>query len=120
MRYIRVPAGPYGSVWGSERVAGAARIAAAFGSRWKEAGLYRIAAVESSSGEILFELRTREGTRIVWGSAPGREATGEPSAEQKILALEQLVADKGPLDRSGAPAVVDLRQLGRGSKDRGA
>jgi hypothetical protein len=103
------PAGGYGAPWGSDRVAGAARIAAALGDRWRGLGLYRVAAVESSAGELTFELRTKGDVRVVWGAVPGREASGEPSAEQKISSLEQLVADKGPLDRNGGPTLVELQ-----------
>lgn len=102
------PAGGYGAAWGSERVSGAAVIAAAFGQKWRPLGLYRIVAVESSSGDLTYELRTKADARVVWGAAPGHEASGEPSAEQKIAALEHLVSDKGPLDRADAPPLVDL------------
>jgi hypothetical protein len=104
------PAGIYGSKWGDERIAGAARIAAAWGERFQTVGLYRIVAIESVGGEILYELRTQGETRALWGHAPGREATGEPAAEQKIATLLALVADKGPLDREGGPRVIDLRE----------
>ncbi len=115
--YLRIsgitstPASVYGSPWGDEAVAGAARIAAAWGNRFKQAGLYRILPVESSSGEITYELRTPGDTRIVWGLAPGRESTAEASAEQKIAALLAYIADKGPLDRPGGEHLLDLRQL---------
>lgn len=103
------PAGGYGAAWGSERVAGAAQVAAALGDRWQPLGLYRVSAVESSAGELTYELRTKADVRIVWGSLPGHETSGEPSAEQKLRTLEQLVADKGPLDREGGRALIDLR-----------
>ena len=125
------PASVYGTPWGSERIAGAARVAAAWEEtggknegvrsqesgvtaagpkRWQKLRLYRIVPLQSSSGEISYELRTAAGARIVWGAAPGSEPSGEPSPEQKIAALEHHVADKGPLDRENAPALIDLRQ----------
>jgi hypothetical protein len=124
--YLRItagnetPAGVYGTPWGSERVAGAARVAAAWelaagsgasGKRWQPLGLYRIVGVRTAGGELVYELRTRKDVRVVWGSPPGHESSDEPSPQQKIAALEQQVADKGPLDREGGPALLDLRDL---------
>ena len=115
--YLRIAAGEsatasvYGTPWGSERIAGAARLAALWGQRWQPLGLYRIDAAFSPSGGLLYELRTRRGVRIVWGPAPGSESTQDPSAEQRIAALEQYVHDKGPLERDGGPSLLDLREL---------
>jgi hypothetical protein len=115
--YLRIggiastPASVYGAPWGDEAVAGAARIAAAWGDRFKQAGLYRILPAEAASGEITYELRTPGDTRIVWGPAPGRESSAEPAPEQKIAALLAFIADKGPLDRAGGESLIDLRQL---------
>lgn len=104
------PAGGYGVAWGSDRVSGAAAIAAAFGPKWQPLGLYRIVGVETTAGDLTYELRTKADSRVVWGAAPGHEASGEPAPEHKIAALEHLVGDKGPLDRADAPPVVDLRK----------
>jgi len=116
--YLRImasgetPAGIYGTPWGSERIAGAARIAAAWSNRWQPLGLYWIVAARSAGGELVYELRTQDDkVRVVWGVAAGHESTGEPSVEQKIAALEQYVRDKGPLSRDGAPSLIDLREL---------
>jgi hypothetical protein len=115
-----LPAGLYGSPWGDERIAGAARIAALWNDRYREAGLYRIVANLTTSGEIEYELRTSGLTRIVWGAAPGRETSREPSPEQKIKALLAHVADKGPLDRPEGDRVIDLRKLAAGTAPRTA
>ena len=106
-----VPTSGYGLPWKSERIAGAARVAAALAQRWQPLGLYRIVAVQSPAGQLLYELRTPRGVRIVWGAVPGREMPAEPTAEQKISALEQYVQDKGPLDRDGGESLLDLRSL---------
>ena len=121
------PAGVYGTPWGSERIAGAARVAAAFEEtgdteikRWQKLKLYRIVPLQSSSGDLSYELRTLSDVRIVWGAAPGSEAPGEPTADEKIAALEHLVADKGPLDRDNGPATIDLRQNSSAKNASGA
>ena len=107
----RTPAGGYGQPWGDEQIAGAARLASVWGERFKGAGLYRIVGAKTSGGGIIFELRTAGGVRIVWGSAPGSEASSEASAEQKIQALLDHIADKGPLDRMGGESVIELSKL---------
>jgi hypothetical protein len=124
--YLRIMAGGetptsvYGTPWGSDRIAGAARIAAAWGNRWQPLGLYWIVAARSAGGELLYELRTQDDkVRVVWGLAAGHESASEPSTEQKIAALERFVHDKGPLAREGGPAVIDLRELA-GAVDRTA
>jgi hypothetical protein len=95
-------------------VAGAARIAAAWGDRFHRADLVRIVAAETIGGQREFELRTAGQTRVVWGASPGRESASEPTAEQKISALLDYIADKGPLDRDGGERLIDLRKLSSG------
>jgi len=120
--YLRIaaggeaPEGGYGSPWKSPRIVGAARIAAALGKRWQPLGLYWIVSSQPASGELVYELQTQEGVRVVWGAAVGHETTGEPAAEEKVTALERYIQDKGPLTRRGAAAVIDLRSLARGAK----
>jgi len=115
--YLRIggvtstPAGIYGSPWGDECVAGAAQIAAAWGERFKTAGLYRILPSQTAGGQIHYELRTPGETRVLWGAAPGRESTTEPAPEQKIAALLEYITDKGPLDRPDGERLLDLRIL---------
>ncbi|MDX1948706.1 MAG: hypothetical protein SFU86_25180 [Pirellulaceae bacterium] len=107
------PTGVYGSPWGDPRVAGAAQIAAAWGERFRPLGLYRIVATQRMRGEIRYELRTADEARVIWGSAPGHEADGEPAAESKIAALIAHVAEKGPLDRIARETPLDLRTITR-------
>jgi hypothetical protein len=110
--------GIYGTPWGSERIAGAARLAATWGECWQALRLYWIVAARPASGELLYELRTQDDkVRVVWGAAPGHESKGEPTAIQKIAALEQYVHEKGPLNRDGGAPMIDLRELAAGKKD---
>jgi hypothetical protein len=116
--YLRIlaagetPAGVYGTPWGSDRIAGAARVAAAWKDGWKPLGLYWIAANPASNGDYVYELRPQdEKVRVIWGAPPGKEITGEPLPAQKIAALQRLIEEKGALDRADAPAIVDLRTL---------
>jgi hypothetical protein len=118
--YLRVsagdtwPAGPVGTPWGDQRVTGAAQIADAIGPAWKELALYRIVIREEGgvgrrAADPLYELRTRRDTRITWGSAPGREGAGEPSAQDKVARLISFVQTNGTLDHSSAALDLDLR-----------
>ena len=106
-----VPTGGYGLPWQNERIKGAARLAAALADHWHDLGLYRIVAVQSADGQLLYELRTQRDVRVIWGSTPGREASGEPSAEQKLAAIMQHVQNKGSLDREGGETLLDVRAL---------
>ncbi len=116
--YLRIgaagetPTSVYGTPWGSERIAGAARVAAAWGEQWQALGLYWIVAARNSAGEFTYELRTQDDkARVVWGATIGRESASEPAAGQKIAALAEYVNDKGPLGKSGEAVVIDLREL---------
>jgi hypothetical protein len=110
------PTSVYGTSWGSERIAGAARIAAVWGNRWQPLDLYWIASVRSAGGELIYELRTQDDkVRVVWGAAQAEDSSAQPAAEQKIAALEQHVRDKGPLGQNGAVTTLDLRELAGGT-----
>jgi hypothetical protein len=120
--YLRIaaageaPVGSYGAAWGTQRMAGATRVAAALESRWQPLGLYWLVASRPPSGDLLYELRTQDDrVRVIWGAVTSGQTTDEPTAAEKIEALERYVHDKGPLSREGAAAVLDLRDLARGA-----
>jgi hypothetical protein len=113
--YLRIsagdtlPTGVYGTPWGSRRVLGAAKIAAAWGDRWKPLGLYRIVVKEDPNAEPIYELHTKNEARVIWGKPPGEETHGEPAAADKMEFLAQLVKQQGPLDKSAKAKLIDLR-----------
>src|SRR5690606_37979901 len=81
------PAGAAGMPWGDRRITGAARLAAVLFADWEHYDLHRIIAPkkerphgESPRTKPVYELTTRGGTRIVWGSAPGEEVSTEATA----------------------------------------
>jgi len=114
--YLRIsagdvlPTGVYGTAWGSARILGAARIAAAWGDQWKPVGLYRIVIKEDPNAEPIYELHTKGQAHVIWGRPPGEEVGDEPPAERKIAYLTQYVAEQGPLDKSASSAPIDLRR----------
>ena len=116
-RYLRIhspaasPAGRMvGSPWGSEAIAGAAKLAGVWGDQWQSLGLYRILVAADQNALPLYELQTENQTHVVWGHAPGAETKDEPLARDKIVWLRQYVVQKGPLDKSAKGIELDLRQ----------
>jgi hypothetical protein len=116
------PCGLPGTAWGDPRVTSAAQIAALVTENFQDAHLHRIL-VSSRPGDTrdlgppFFEITTRQGARFVWGSAPGHEQPGEPTAMQKSLRLIQLARSAAQAD---APQdwVVDLRDPDAGPPSR--
>jgi Tfp pilus assembly protein PilE len=87
-----VPAGPVGTSWGDDKVAGAAAIAAELANYWKKLDLYRVSVVADSlasrkPAEIVYEITTREKVRILWGHSPGFERMGDALATEKVARL---------------------------------
>jgi hypothetical protein len=109
------PSGSVGTPWGDARVEAAARIAARLTDVWRECGLYRIV-VEAATqpASVLapsFSLTTRNKSRIVWGHAPGQEAAGEATFEQKLARLKNHTQQPG-FDKA-TPSVLDVRDAQR-------
>jgi hypothetical protein len=108
----RRPIQPVGHPWGDARVVDGAAIAAVLLPVWQQLKLYRIQPVARapSPGEQgpLYELYTRAGTRIVWGSASGAAAANEPSREEKAARLVKYAAAHGSLD---AGPSLDVRKI---------
>jgi hypothetical protein len=100
------------TVWQDARVVDAAAIMNQIGSRAKQLGIYRVMTMRSSrqmsASQIPFELWPENGTRIVWGNAPGKEVAGEASANAKLDALLQFVSQHGSLEEMPRRR-VDLR-----------
>jgi len=108
--------GPNGAVWGDPRVAGAAAIAVRLADHWQNLGLSRIHALPEYSQadarpRTRYELLTRQGKRLIWGSAPSEEQSGEPDASQKLQLLFEFVRRHGPLDADDQLLGLDLRDV---------
>ncbi|MCA9072261.1 MAG: hypothetical protein KDA84_25215 [Planctomycetaceae bacterium] len=115
------PQGPAGSYWGDLMVLGAARLAEHLGhahdeqsSHWDHLNLAAISlprrtTAELKIEEIHYQVLTRDGSRIVWGRAPGTDHPGELTAEQKIGRLTQYLADFGTFRPPQGPLEIDIR-----------
>ena len=97
------PLGPEGARWGDVVVEEGAAIAAVIGPEWKALGLVECRPVVEA-GERTWQLVGPESRTIRFGSAPGAERAGEPSAALKLAALRALVGK--PLPAEGVDLTV--------------
>lgn len=99
------PQGPEGSRWGDVVVEEGAAVASVIGPDWKALGLVECKPV-IAAGVRRWDLIGPDAKIIRFGSAPGHESAGEPSAALKAAALRALVGH--PLPDAG----VDLTTPG--------
>lgn len=95
------PQGAVGFPWGDPVVEQGAALAAALGPDWKPLGLVECRALVEKGAVRSWQLVGAEGRTVVFGSAPGYERDGEPTAAMKIARLRSLPEAVGD-------AVVDL------------
>jgi hypothetical protein len=100
------PQGPEGSAWGDPVVEEGAALALAVGPEWKQLGLTECRPV-GRAGFRRWELVGPPTRTILFGSAPGREAPGEPLAAAKIARLRAIEADPAAAEANGP---LDLTQ----------
>ena len=113
------PAGNVGEPWGGLLVAPAARIAAVLAPQhnmekyWNRFELTGIVVPTIGEGvtteeELIFELSTVGGSRVIWGKPPGADDL-EPTVEQKLGRMEQYLSSYGKFDEPDGPYRVDIR-----------
>ncbi len=106
-RYPRIvgvgtsPQGPEGSPWGDSVVEEAAALAVVIGPEWKDLSLVECRAT-AEQGRRAWVLVDDAGGTIRFGSAPGREVAGEPSAAAKVARLQSLGEVEGEVDLTTA------------------
>jgi hypothetical protein len=109
-RYPRIvgvatsPQGPEGSPWGDPIVEEAAALAVAIGPEWHDLHLIECRAT-AEQGRRVWVLADDAGGTIRFGSAPGREVAGEPSAAAKVARLQSLAEVEGTVDLTVASSV---------------
>jgi hypothetical protein len=109
-----VPAGPAGTLWGDPVVFAAARLADALLHDWPDLQLTAIIAPKPlqaavDPADLMFELTTRGGSKIIWGRAPGSGHPGELSAMQKIGRMQKYLREFGGFDQPRGPYEIDIR-----------
>ena len=110
------PAGGVGKSWGDPQVVAAARLASVLLPHWQD---FRLTEIEIPAGsdvrapqeELVFQLQTQGGSRIVWGRAPGVIYPLELSADQKIGRLEECLTRFGGFDQPDGPYEIDIRHF---------
>lgn len=110
---LSTPAGPVGTPWGDGKVAAAARLVDAIGDDWKTLDLYRVMLDTTSQTPSVrlpgvYAIEVENGSRILWGHAPGEETPGEPDAAMKLTRLMRYAQSVGRLADS-PPQQIDLR-----------
>jgi hypothetical protein len=111
-RYPRIvgvgtsPQGPEGSPWGDPVVEEAAALAVSIGPDWSDLNLLECRAGDEQ-GRRVWVLADDAGRAIRFGSAPGREVAGEPSAAAKVARLQALGEIEGMIDLTAPAAEED-------------
>jgi Cell division protein FtsQ len=98
------PSGRDGEPWGDRTIEAAARMAGLLRPHQKE---LRLQVFERHASG--FVLSTADGTHVLWGEAPGSEAAGEATAEEKVKRLLQYCLQYGNLDRPTGRQEHDVR-----------
>lgn len=109
-RYPRIdgmtvpPRDQVGDPWGDARVEAACRVAAILREQWNGWGLAKIVPAQDSrpEAEPTFDVVTRGGHRIAWGSAPSLESLQNPAVEPRMDQLAKIAAEQGSLDVEAA------------------
>lgn len=104
---------PAGTRWSDTRIVAAASLAAALIDAWQELGLHHLALAaeppRSAAGPFDFELFTREGTCILWGTAPTSSGEDQKAAAEKLARLRNYHSEHNTLEGSRGPQTLDLR-----------
>ena len=112
------PAGAAGTAWGDPVVEAAAELAALLAPEqnletyWHRYGLTAILAPQNLSQPVreealVFEILTRDGSRIIWGRPPGFDSLEQPPREK--LARLELLHSLGKLNSADGPQWIDIR-----------
>ncbi|MCA8999405.1 MAG: hypothetical protein KDA80_20590, partial [Planctomycetaceae bacterium] len=116
---VSQPLGGTGAAWGDTTVQAAANLAALLApdgdlsTYWQRFDLVAIIAPEIDNlapqpEDLVFELETNGGSRIIWGQPPGTDQL-EPSVDQKLARLEQYLLRFGSFDAPNGPYRIDIR-----------
>lgn len=116
-RITGVPSGPQGAVgfpWGDPLVEEGAAVAAVVGPDWKSLGLAGCRTTGGGAVPRVWELFDEQGRTITFGSAPGHEAAGEPTAAAKLARLKALPTGTSADLTKAPPPAADVQAIPAG------
>ena len=90
------PRGAAGFAWGDPLVEEGAAIAAVIGPEWEPLGLVECRPAARPQPPQSWELTGSGDRLILFGSAPGHELSGEPTAAMKVARLRELATSSEP------------------------
>jgi hypothetical protein len=104
-----------GHRWDDPALTAAAKLADLLAPKWKQFQIASIITprdvpVSSDMETLQFDLLTTNGTRILWGRAPGTQHPGELTPTQKLGRLNKYLAEFGSFDRPSGPYEIDIRR----------
>lgn len=113
------PRGAAGEKWGDPVVVAAAQLAMLLAPEqnlekyWNRFSFVAIVAPEVGANavaadQLLFEIETTQGSRILWGRPPGSDSL-EPTAAVKLARLQDYVNRFGGLESATGPQRIDIR-----------
>lgn len=120
MKYLHIeipdvyPTGGVGSSFGDGRITGAAKVAAAVETGQQILRVRSIQLDDSSRTSPVpqYKLFASDGREFFWGSAPGQELYGEPTAVAKVRQLIQLGSRTPDMEQATRiPAKLDAKSL---------
>jgi len=114
-----LPKGKTGTFWQDPVVSSAATLAALLApdlnleTYWNRFGFKAVVAPDvdpatASPEQLVFEIETNGGSRVLWGKIPGVDRL-EPTSNVKLARLQDYVTRFGGLDGSNGPQKIDIR-----------
>lgn len=110
---VAAPRGAEGTVWKDDAVIAAARLAVLLKPNWQPFGLQSIRVPANSANplawdDLILQLATRGGSRVIWGRAPGATHPGELPADKKVERIKFYLKTHGPFDTAHGPYEYDI------------
>jgi len=118
---IRTAPGLIGQPWADPLVSHATALATVLEPYWKELQLTAIVAPRTgprsdSLDDGVFELRTVDGSRILWGHPPDSDHPGTLPTQTRLQRLRDYARRLGPFGPQHGAHLIDLRPLGEISR----
>jgi len=109
-----VPNGPAGTRWDDVSIQGAAQLCHALLPHWQTFEfdaivLPNLQSAQLTTDDLIYQIRTRSGSLIIWGRSPQSDHPGELTVNQKVGRLEKYLSDFGTFGKPDGPYEIDIR-----------